>query len=387
MPRKFAERELRSALLLLDALPEFAEALRPRRLPATSGTTMLEWRPYGVVLGLHSANSPIWVPTVVSMSALVAGNARRLPALEPRGRARQHAVLRALARRVARGCPDDRRPATAPASGRCWSAAGIDAIVAHASTGTCKAHLAALAAAYADGAGAAALHPRGIGQRCADGAARRRYRARPQRRSRSARSRTPVSCAFRPNASSCTGRLWRELRPALVDAVAAHRDRRPGGPGHRPRRPTSTRTSRPPRLRSPRRSPPVVGWSWAGRRHPVRPCRGWCCCRATRLRAARPLAPGDLRADPGVALVDDAADAIALAERHAVRDRRVGLRRVGPRITGASADAVRVARLLINESPLYQDPHLVVGGVRDSGYGGARPKLEQLVYARRVHTA
>jgi hypothetical protein len=25
--------------------------------------------------------------------------------------------------------------------------------------------------------------------------------------------------------------------------------------------------------------------------------------------------------------------------------------------------------------------------VRDSGYGGARPKLEQLVYARRVHTA
>jgi hypothetical protein len=46
-----------------------------------------------------------------------------------------------------------------------------------------------------------------------------------------------------------------------------------------------------------------------------------------------------------------------------------------------------VARLLINESPLYQDPYLVVGGVRDSGYGGARPKLEQLVYARRMHTA
>ena len=49
-------------------------------------------------------------------------------------------------------------------------------------------------------------------------------------------------------------------------------------------------------------------------------------------------------------------------------------------------DALRVARLLINESPLYQDPHLVVGGVGDSGYGGARPKLDQLVYARRVHT-
>jgi len=29
----------------------------------------------------------------------------------------------------------------------------------------------------------------------------------------------------------------------------------------------------------------------------------------------------------------------------------------------------------------------VVGGVGDSGLAGARPKLEQLVYARRVHRA
>ena len=74
MPRKFAQRELQSALMLLDALPEFADALRPREVPAVSGSTTLEWHPYGVVLGLHSANSPVWVPTVVSMSALVAGN-------------------------------------------------------------------------------------------------------------------------------------------------------------------------------------------------------------------------------------------------------------------------------------------------------------------------
>jgi hypothetical protein len=48
---------------------------------------------------------------------------------------------------------------------------------------------------------------------------------------------------------------------------------------------------------------------------------------------------------------------------------------------------LRAARVLVDEGPLYEDPHLVVGGVGDSGLAGARPKLEQLVYARRVHRA
>jgi hypothetical protein len=43
--------------------------------------------------------------------------------------------------------------------------------------------------------------------------------------------------------------------------------------------------------------------------------------------------------------------------------------------------------VVVEETALYQDPHLVVGGVGDSGLGGARPKLEQLVFARRVHRA
>ena len=74
-PRRFARRELDSALGLLDALPALAEAIRPRPVPAASGATLLEWAPYGVVLGWHAANSPVWVPTVVAASALVAGNA------------------------------------------------------------------------------------------------------------------------------------------------------------------------------------------------------------------------------------------------------------------------------------------------------------------------
>jgi acyl-CoA reductase-like NAD-dependent aldehyde dehydrogenase len=48
---------------------------------------------------------------------------------------------------------------------------------------------------------------------------------------------------------------------------------------------------------------------------------------------------------------------------------------------------LRAARVLVDEGPMYQDPHLVVGGVGDSGIAGARPKLEQLVWARRVHRA
>ncbi len=74
-PRRFAERELASALGLLDALPALADAIRPRAVPAMSGSTVLEWMPFGVVLGWHAANSPVWVPTVVTASALVAGNA------------------------------------------------------------------------------------------------------------------------------------------------------------------------------------------------------------------------------------------------------------------------------------------------------------------------
>ena len=51
------------------------------------------------------------------------------------------------------------------------------------------------------------------------------------------------------------------------------------------------------------------------------------------------------------------------------------------------ATASRGMAVLPKEGPLYQDPHFVVGGVGDSGLAGARPKIEQLVWARRVHRA
>jgi acyl-CoA reductase-like NAD-dependent aldehyde dehydrogenase len=84
----------------------------------------------------------------------------------------------------------------------------------------------------------------------------------------------------------------------------------------------------------------------------------------------------------GLMLAEGPEEAVALAN-----DSPFGL---GAAVFGGAGAArvaagVRAARVVINESPLYADPHLVVGGVGDSGFGGARPKLEQLVYARRVH--
>jgi acyl-CoA reductase-like NAD-dependent aldehyde dehydrogenase len=82
----------------------------------------------------------------------------------------------------------------------------------------------------------------------------------------------------------------------------------------------------------------------------------------------------------GLAIAEDAADALALAN-----DTPYGL---GAAVFGPGEEVVaglRAARVMVDEGPLYQDPRVVVGGVGDSGTAGARPKLEQLVYARRVH--
>ena len=84
----------------------------------------------------------------------------------------------------------------------------------------------------------------------------------------------------------------------------------------------------------------------------------------------------------GLVVVEDAAAALALAN-----DSPYAL---GAAVFGPGEEVVaglRAARVLVDEGPLYQDAHLVVGGVGDSGLTGARPKIEQMVWARRVHRA
>jgi acyl-CoA reductase-like NAD-dependent aldehyde dehydrogenase len=381
MPRKFVERELESALLLMDALPEFAGALRPRRLPATSGTTVLEWRPYGVVLGLHSANSPIWVPTVVSMSALVAGNA---VVCRPSSRVARTStqVLTALGAAW---------PAGALAIATCdrgavrslLVAAEVDAIVAHASTVTCKAHLATLAAGYADGVVLRPYIPEASGNDALMVLPGADIRAAAAAIALGAFANAGQLC-FSAKRILVHRTLWRELEPALVDSVAALVIGDPADPA-------TDLAGRIDGDQSVAEAAFAAALAAGGRLVVGRvPAPGETVPRLV-LLPREALAQLDLWRREifapirGIALVDDAADAIALAN-----DTPFG---IGVSVFGGQpedhrriGDAVRVARLLINESPLYQDPHLVVGGVGDSGYGGARPKLEQLVYARRVHT-
>jgi succinate-semialdehyde dehydrogenase / glutarate-semialdehyde dehydrogenase len=84
----------------------------------------------------------------------------------------------------------------------------------------------------------------------------------------------------------------------------------------------------------------------------------------------------------GLVLAEDAEDALALANDTPFA---LGAAVFGP--GEAIVSRLRAARVLVDEGPLYQDAHLVVGGVGDSGTAGARPKIEQMAWARRVHRA
>jgi acyl-CoA reductase-like NAD-dependent aldehyde dehydrogenase len=377
-PRRFARRELESALALLDAMPEFAEAIRPRPVPAASGATLLEWAPYGVVLGWHAANSPVWVPTVVAASALAGGNAV-LSRPSSRAAATGALVLAALA---------DPWPADAvvavdlpgpEAEPLVWDD-GVHAVVAHASTATCKRQLAALGAAYGAGARLRPYIAEGSGNDAMvvlAGADLERAAA------------AAAIGGFANAGQLCMAAkriiveraVWEGFRPRLAAAVAALRVGDPDdeatdvGPLPEGRARAAARAALAEALC--RGGEVLVG---EGERGPhFTPTVVLLPREALDVALWREESFAPLR---GLALAEDAADALALAN-----DTPYGL---GAAVFGPGEGVVaglRAARVMVDEGPLYQDPHVVVGGVGDSGTAGARPKLEQLVYARRVHRA
>jgi acyl-CoA reductase-like NAD-dependent aldehyde dehydrogenase len=379
--RRFARRELQSALDLLDALPALCEPIRPRPVPARAGSTWLEWRPYGVVYGWHAANSPVWVPTLVAASALAGGNA--VVCRPSRRTARTSALaLRALAS----AWPDDAVGvlAAAPTEAQALIAhPGVHAVVAHASTATCKRHLALLGAAYAEGAPLRPYIPEASGNDALvvlEGADMARAAA------------AAALGGFANAGQLCMAakRLvveraaWPAFRPALADAVAALRvgdpdqeatDVAPLAEG--PARALARAALREARAAG---GELVVGEGERGALFTPTVVMLPRAALGVALWREETFAP--LRA---LVLAEDAADALALAN-----DSPFGLgaalfgppERVEPLVAG-----LRAARVVVGEGPLYADPHLVVGGVGESGLGGARPKVEQLVWARRVHRA
>jgi acyl-CoA reductase-like NAD-dependent aldehyde dehydrogenase len=377
-PRRFARRELASALGLLDALPTLAEAIRPRRVPAVSGTTELEWAPYGVVLGWHAANSPVWVPALVATSALVAGNAL-VARPSSRTRATTGLVLDAIAGPWPAGAvvvADLPGPVAEPLV---WDP-GVHAVVTHASSATCKRQLAGLGRAYAEGARLRPYIPEGSGNDAMIVLAG----ADPERAARAA-----ALGGFANGGQLCMAakriivvrEAWEAFAPALVAAVGALRvgdpDDEATDVGPLPEGPARARARAALAEALARGGEVLVGEGERGAYlHPtvVRLAPDALDVALWREESFAPLR--------GLVVADGPEHALALAN-----DTPYGL---GAAVFGHGPQVVaglRAARVLVDEGPLYQDPLLVVGGVGDSGMAGARPKLEQLVFARRVHRA
>ena len=378
--RKFARREIGSALDLLDALPDLAEAIRPRDVPARSGTTRLEYAPYGVVFGWHSANSPIWVPTLIAASAFAGGNAvlsrpsRRVGSTTAR-------VLEALTYRWPLGAV---QVVTAPPdeAEALIAAPGIGAVVAHASTATCRRHMARLSAAYEAGATMRPYIPEASGNdamivldgadmdRAADAAALGGFANAGQLCM--AAKRIIVERSARD-----------EFVPRLLEAVGALVT----GPADDERTDVAPIAPAPlARAISDLDEALAAGGKvLTGGESPevgLSPTVVLLPGSALHVRLWRDESFAPLR---GLAVADDPRHAVALAN-----DTPFGLGAAvfGPHEKAMTvATALKGARITVNEGPLYQDPHLVVGGIGDSGLAGARPKVEQLVFARRTHVA
>lgn len=375
---RFARRELESALQLLDAMPKLADALRPQMVPAVSGTTMLEWMPYGVVFGWHAANSPVWVPTVVAISALVGGNSV-ICRPSRRSAASSRLVLETLM---------DQWPAHAiqictlppEQAEELIAHPGVNAVVAHGSTATCRRQMARLAAAYATGVAFRPYIPEASGNDPAIVLAGADLELAADAIAAGAFTNAGQLC-MATKRIIVESRIWEDFRPLLVTAVERLRVGEPsleqtdvaplgdgagvgrartalaealtlGGEivaGHGEQGPFFTPTV----VLLPRSAAGTILW----REESFAPLRG-------------------------LMLAADAEDALELAN--------ADVHGLGASVFGDGEPIIgrlRAARVIVNEHPLYQDPHFVVGGIGDSGLFGARPKVEQLVYARRVHRA
>ena len=208
-PRRFARRELESALGLLDALPALAEAIRPRPVPATCGVD-------AAGVGALRGGARLARRQLAGLGAhgggrLGAGGGQRASWRAPR--AARGAPGRWSWRRSARPWPAgrDRARSTCPAprpSRWCGTPTSTPSST-HASTATCKRQLAGLGRGLRRRRAPAPLHRRGLGQRRDDRPGRAPTSTRRRGRPRSAASPTPASSAWRPSGSSWSGRSGR----------------------------------------------------------------------------------------------------------------------------------------------------------------------------------
>lgn len=374
----FAEREFTSAVGLMDAMPVFAEAIRPRAVPAVSGTTMLEWAPYGVVMGWHAANSPVWVPTVVAISAITGGNAvicrpsRRTAATSRLVLETLATVLPAHAIQICTLEPEQAEDLIVDP--------GVHAVVCHGSTATCRRHVVRLAEAYGRGVPLRPYIPEASGNDPAIVLAGADLEH---------AARAIATGAFTNAGQLCMAtkriivesRVWGDFAPLLRAAVESLRV---GDPAHEDTdiAPMGERSGVG-RARTALAEAVALGGEIVAGHGEQGPFFTPTVVLLPRAAAATILWSEESFAPlRGLMLAADAEDALDLAN--------ADVHGLGASVFGDGdgiVDRLRAGRVIVNENPLYQDPHFAVGGVGDSGLFGSRPKVEQLVYARRVHRA
>ena len=259
---------------------------------------------------------------------------------------------------------------------------GVHAVVAHASSATCKRHMAGLGAAYARGARMRPYIPEGSGNDAMVVLAGADLAAAAE---------AAALGGFANGGQLCMAAkriiveraVWAAFAPAPRGGRRRPADRRPQRPAHRHR--PARRRARP----APAPGPPSRRRSPAGGRVLVGGGERGAHFTPTIVELDRAILDVALWREESFAplralvVAEDAATALELAN-----DTPYAL---GAAVFGSSGEEVvgglRAARVLVDEGPLYQDAHLVVGGVGDSGLAGARPKIEQFVWARRVHRA
>ena len=236
-------------------------------------------------------------------------------------------------------------------------------MVAHASSATCKRHLAGLGRAYAAGAPLRPYIPEGSGNDAMIVLPGADLEAAAAAAALGGFANAGQLCMSAKRMIVARA-VWEDFAPRLAAAVGALVV---GDPD-------DERTDIGPLAEGPARARAraalaealdAAGGSWSARASaaPTSPRRSWC-CRARPLDVAlwREESFAPLR---GLMVVDDGARGPRARQRQPLRARGGGLRAGRGGVAG-----LRAARVLVDEGPLYQDAHLVVGGVGDSGLRG-----------------
>jgi acyl-CoA reductase-like NAD-dependent aldehyde dehydrogenase len=401
-PRKFARWEMERSIANAATLERRLELLKPRELPAASGSNILYREPYGVVGVLPPRNTPLVVPLYTMLAALGAGNA----VIEKPSRAAPLICERAVQIAVEAGCPaGSAQFSTCPGEDAAWEFIEnpeVDVLVHYASSpvgkdnlikmgaylertrktlGECMLHVGGRMKKYvpelagndpflvfgsadltkAAAAGLLGGYAHG-GQLCI---AAKRYLVE-----------RPVASEFRERLVEGIGRLKvgdPRLEETDIGPIGKHESLDIATYQVREALERGGRLLIGGRADEAFFYPTLIEFEKEqilGARDEEKPF----------LWTEEAFAP--VRS---LVVFDTVDEAVALANDSAYG---LGASLFGEPETAASiARRLAAGRIMINEGPLYSDISLPIGGIRDSGLYGSTDKIEEMAYVKRIHRA